>query len=183
MPGKQSLKASCDGKKQARVQTQSFLDSAEAAWSTRRTACKKLASQRQASMCAFGTKAKAKCSSEAIMHKAIFSTHAFAATSPRKSGAGLCYGAHHAQGYLPHTCLRGHRSFAFCMGRPLLWGPSCTRPSSPYMPSRQLPEKEYKQAFAMNQCACHSNIKWNGDGTSADPSLHHRVERVRRSNL
>ena len=76
-----SLKASCDGKKQARVQAQSFLDSAEAAWSTRRTACKKLASQRQASMCAFGTKAKAKCSSEAIMHKAIFSIHAFAAAS------------------------------------------------------------------------------------------------------
>ena len=31
-----SLKASCDGKKQARVQAQSLLDSAESAWSTRK---------------------------------------------------------------------------------------------------------------------------------------------------
>ena len=57
-----SFKASCDGKKQTRVQAQSLLDSAESAWSTRRAACKKLASQHQASMCAFDTKAKAGCS-------------------------------------------------------------------------------------------------------------------------
>ena len=54
-----SLKSSCDDKKRARVQAQSFRDSAESAWSTRRAACKKLASQRQLSMCALGTKAKA----------------------------------------------------------------------------------------------------------------------------
>jgi len=69
-----SLKASCDGKKQARVQAQSSLDSAESAWSTKRAACKKLASQRQASMCAFGTKAKAKCSSEAEYTKLVAAT-------------------------------------------------------------------------------------------------------------
>ena len=51
-----SLKSSCDDKKQARVQAQSLRDSAESAWSTRRAACKKFASQRQASMCAVSTK-------------------------------------------------------------------------------------------------------------------------------
>ena len=58
-PEGNSLKASCDGKKQARVQAKSLLDSAESAWSTMRAACKKLASQRQASIYAFGTNAKA----------------------------------------------------------------------------------------------------------------------------
>jgi hypothetical protein len=69
-----SLKASCDAKKQARVQAQSSLDSAESAWSTKRAACKKLASQRQASMCAFGTKAKDKCSAEAKYPKLVAAT-------------------------------------------------------------------------------------------------------------
>lgn len=69
-----SLKASCDSKKKARVQAQSSLNSAETAWSTKRAACSKLASQRQASMCAFGTKAQAKCSAEAEYTKLVSAT-------------------------------------------------------------------------------------------------------------
>ena len=74
MPGKQSLKASCDGKKQARVQAQSLLDSTESAWSTRRAACKKLASQRQAIDVGFRHQGKAECSSEAEHTKLVAAT-------------------------------------------------------------------------------------------------------------
>ena len=69
-----SFNASGDGKKQARVQAQSLLDSAYSAWSTRRAACKELASQRQASMRAFGTMAKAECSSMAEYTKLVAAT-------------------------------------------------------------------------------------------------------------
>jgi len=69
-----SLKATCDSNRKARVQAQSSLNSAETAWSTKRAACNKLASQRQASMCAFGTKAQAKCSAEAEYTKLVNAT-------------------------------------------------------------------------------------------------------------
>ena len=59
---------------QSRVQAHSLLDSAYSAWSTRRAACKELASQRQASMRAFGTKAKAECSSMAEYTKLVAAT-------------------------------------------------------------------------------------------------------------
>merc|ERR1719469_1457980 len=57
-----TLKASCEAKTQARVEAQSTLDAADSAWSTKRAACTKLDTQRRASICAFGTKANAKCS-------------------------------------------------------------------------------------------------------------------------
>jgi len=69
-----SLKTSCDAKKQERVQAQSSLDSADSAWSTKRAACAKLAPQRESSMCAFGTQAQTKCSAEAEFTKLVAAT-------------------------------------------------------------------------------------------------------------
>jgi len=69
-----TLKASCDAKTQARVEAKTTLDSAESEWGSKRAACQKLASQRQASMCALGTKAQAKCSAEAKYAKLVAAT-------------------------------------------------------------------------------------------------------------
>jgi len=69
-----TLKASCEAKTQAQLEAKSTLDAAESAWSTKRAACTKLASQREASMCALGTKAHAKCSGEAEYAKLVAAT-------------------------------------------------------------------------------------------------------------
>jgi hypothetical protein len=69
-----TLKASCDAKKQARVEAKSTLDSAESAWSTKRAACAALNSQHQTSMCDFGAAAQSKCSAEAAYAKLVAAT-------------------------------------------------------------------------------------------------------------
>jgi len=75
------LKATCDQKKQARVQAQSAMNSAETAWSTQQAACKKFASRREASMCTYGSKVQAKCSAESAY------TTLVSATKQAKGGA------------------------------------------------------------------------------------------------
>jgi len=68
------LKNTCDTKTAEKVQAQNALGDADTAFNNQRAACAKLATQRESSICAFGTEAQAKCSAEAEFTKLVAAT-------------------------------------------------------------------------------------------------------------